>query len=112
MKRISKDQVKIWTPDEFDHDEYEPLLTGEEYNEPVVLELTRPVLVLEVETTELSINPPTGGQMLEARTGTGKLKTRSEKYFAQCCNVPISVIQALHARDVNRIGDVVANFTQ
>lgn len=113
MKRITKDE-KIWTPDEAteDNPEYEPLFEGEEFNEPVVLELTKPVSILEVEETELTINPPTTAQMLEARAGKGTVQARSVKYFAQCCNVPLDIIKSLHARDFNRIGSVVANFTE
>lgn len=113
MKRIDKDQ-KIWTPDENtpENEDYEPLFEGEEYNAPVVLELTKPIPILEVETTELTINPPTTADMLEARTGKGKIEVRSVKYFAQCCNVPLDAIRSLHARDFNRIGSVIANFTE
>lgn len=111
MKRISKDD-KIWTPDEVLEDGYEPLLEGEDFNAPVVLELTKPTVILEEETTELTISPPTTAQMLKARTGKGSVEKRSVEYFAQCCNVPLDTIAKLHARDFNRIGMVIANFTE
>ena len=109
MKRIEKNE-KIWTPDQSDEDGYEVLLEGDEYNEPVTLELTKPAMILEVETTALIINPPNTAQMLEARAGKGTVQARSVKYFAQCANVPTDVIISLSARDFNRIGLVVANF--
>ena len=110
MKRIEKDE-KIWVPGEEDEQGYEPLLEGDDYNDSVVLELTKPIMILETETTELNINHPSTTQMLEARAGKGTVLARSQKYFAQCCNVPLEAIAALHPRDTNRIGLVVANFT-
>ena len=110
MKRIEKNE-KIWTPDQFDEDGYEVLLEGDEYNEPVTLELTKPLMVLEVETSAVTINPPNTEQMLEARAGKGTVQARSVKYFAQCCNLPLDSITSLSARDFNRIGLVVSNFT-
>ena len=110
MKRIEKTE-KIWVPGEEAEEGYEPLLEGDEFNEPVVLELTKPISILETETPELIISPPTTDQMLDARAGKGTVQARSVKYFAQCCNIPIEVVKLLAARDFNRIGLVVANFT-
>ena len=111
MKRVDKYE-RIWTAGESDNDDYVPFFENDEFNEPVVLELGKPIMVLEVETTELTINPPTAADMLEARSGKGKVEARSAKYFAQCCNVPITVFKdnQLMARDLDRIGSVVANF--
>ena len=110
MKRIEKTE-KIWVPGEEAEEGYEPLLEGDEFNEPIVLELTKPILILETETPELIINPPTTDQMLDARAGKGTVQARSVKYFAQCCNIPLEAVKFLAARDFNRIGLVVANFT-
>ena len=112
MKRITKDE-KIWTPDEAteDNPDYEPLFDGEEINEPATLELNKPIEILEVETTELTINPPKARQMMQARAGKGSVEARSEKYFAQCCNIPLTAFDEMSGLDFNRIGLVIANFT-
>ena len=114
MKRIEKNE-KIWVPGEEQEPGYEALFAGDEYDQPVALELTRPVLIETIDQdnpqTELPINPPSTPQMLQARAGNGSVQVRSVQYFAQCCKVAPDVIDSLHARDFNRIGLVVANFT-
>ena len=109
MKRIDKNE-KIWLPSDTEEDGYERLLEGDEYNEPVILELSKPIEISGAQVTELTINPPTADQMLRAQQGKGQMTARSTQYMAEICNVPLDAIRALSARDFNRIGLVSANF--
>ena len=115
--KIEKDQ-KIWTPDEAilengdENPRYEQLFCGDEINEPVILELNKTIMILEVETAELTVNPPRALQMLAARGGKGTVEARSTKYFAQCCNIPLTAFEEMSGLDFNRIGLVLANFTE
>lgn len=111
MKHVDKYE-RIWDLDDSEHEDYTPFFDGDEFNDPVVLELGKPIMLMEVETTEITIHPPTAAQMMEARSGKGKVETRTAKYFAQCCNVPLTVFtdNQLMARDIDRIGRIVSNF--
>lgn len=113
MKRVGKKE-RIWAIDEADEENYVPFFEDDEFNEPVTLELGKPIKVLEVETTEIIINPPSAGQMMEARSGKGTAERRNLKYFAQCCNLPLEIFTSddLRARDLDRIGQILTNFIQ
>ena len=115
MRIITKEE-QIRTELTVDDDNYQPLLSIEEQIEGVVLELTRPVEMDGVPTSELTVNSPTPADIIgsESRRQRGKDTDteRSVALFAKACGVAPEVIQSLHIRDYSRLATVVAAFTE
>ena len=118
MKIIKKDEY-IPTQEDRDDEDYEPLLTLEEQTEPVTLELTTPIEIDGVETSEITINAPTTKSLLKAQESKSSSRnkkvsdaSRTKSFFAECCGCAPDVIEQLHVRDFNRLAAVVWGFTE
>ena len=110
MKRITSEEY-IPTREDRKEDDYQPLFTGDEYGQPALLELTTSVEIAGVPTKEITINAPTVDQQMALTDSKGPVGRRTKKLIAECCNVPVEIIGNLHARDLNRISDIISNFT-
>ena len=114
MRIITKEE-KVRTELTVDDEDYQPLLSIDEQIEGVVLELSRPVEMDGVPTTELTVNAPTPDDIIasESRKQRGKDTDteRSIAVFSRACGVAPEVIKKLHIRDYTRLATVVAAFT-
>jgi len=111
MRKISKSEY-IPNRNNQDGEEFEPFLSPEDQVEGVILELTVPIPFADKEELkELTINPPTGGQLTRNQGMKGSEGSRTNRFFAECCNVTATEIQALHLRDYTRLGAIIWGFS-
>ena len=111
MRRISKDE-RFASRAARGQGDAPPILTLEDQMGPVTLELSRPIEVDGVSTTEIEIIAPTVDDILDAQSGDGTTKEARIRNLVRATGIPPEPLKSLHGRDFTRLLDIYWAFTE